>query len=166
MVGGVDSGKGPVHGIRPLVDRSAQDMLRVVVGEEEFHVAGVFKIPSLLDGENLLLDGVVHPRKERATSIGIVGRNTRHHVGNDDSLEMVLVFQRILDRQQSAPRLAEEEEIGGVETKRLTHLLDLIDKTLKLPKRGFVGLVARHGAELSVVVNLDAFAWEKGIANF
>ena len=38
--------------------------------------------------------------------------------------------------------MAEQEEVAGVQAKRLAHLLDLVDKARCLPEFGYVGLAA------------------------
>ena len=52
--------------------------------------------------------------------------------------------------------MAEKKEIVGVETQRLTDLLDLIHEAIHLPEGVVVRLVAVEGAQLIVVVVLDS----------
>lgn len=62
----------------------------------------------------------------------------------------------VLHPQQTAPRLAEQEEVARVEPEGDADLLHLVDETGKVPQRHVVGLVAAEGAQLVVVDDLDA----------
>jgi len=55
---------------------------------------------------------------------------------------VLLVTQRVLDRQDAAPGMAEQEEAAGIEPESLAHLLELVDEPVDLPERGVVRLVA------------------------
>ena len=79
---------------------------------------------------------------------------------------MLLVLERVLDRQRAAPGLPEQVEVGAIEAERLAHLLHLVDEAWDLPQIRVVGLIAVGGAELIVVVVLDPGGREIGVAGF
>ena len=68
---------------------------------------------------------------------------------------MLLVPQRVLDREHAAPGVPEQEEVVPVQPQRLADLLDLVHEARQLPQLRLVRLVAVEGAELVVVVVLD-----------
>ena len=47
---------------------------------------------------------------------------------------MLLVFERVLDGEYSAPGMAEQVEIAPVQPKRLTNLLDFLDEAGYVPE--------------------------------
>ena len=69
---------------------------------------------------------------------------------------MLLVLQRIFGGENSAPRVAQQKEVPGVQAECDTDLLHLVDEPVELPELRLVGLVAVERAELVVVVVLDA----------
>src|SRR5262249_43774912 len=71
-------------------------------------------------------------------------------------LQLRLVLEGVLHCENAAPRVPQEIEIVPVESERLSHLLDLFDESREIPQRRVVWLVAVGGAELIVVVVLDA----------
>jgi hypothetical protein len=46
---------------------------------------------------------------------------------------MLLITQRVFERENAAPRMTEQKEIVGVETECATYLLNLFDKAWHLP---------------------------------
>ena len=67
---------------------------------------------------------------------------------------MLLVLERVLDREHRAPRLAVQVEV--LETERGPDLFDLLPEALDCPERLVVRLVRVGGAELVVVAELDS----------
>jgi hypothetical protein len=66
------------------------------------------------------------------------------------------VSERVLDREDAAPRLSVEHEALRTEPECDPDLLHLVDEPLHLPQGGVVGLVAVVRPELVVEVVLDA----------
>jgi hypothetical protein len=46
---------------------------------------------------------------------------------------VLLVVQGVLDGEQPAPRLAEQDEVAGVQPERTADLLHLVDEAVELP---------------------------------
>ena len=69
---------------------------------------------------------------------------------------MLLVLEGVLDREDAAPGVPEQVEVVLVEPERLADLFDFFDEAWQFPEFGLVRLVAVVGAELIVVVVLDA----------
>jgi hypothetical protein len=63
-------------------------------------------------------------------------------VADDQALQLLLVSQRILDGQQTAPRLAIQDEVLAIETERASDLFDLVDESVDRPKLGIVRPIA------------------------
>ncbi len=145
-----------VHRVRPLIGWRTQNVEDVVVRNQQLHVARVLELSPFLQTFDLGKHRLVHRRHQHFLGVLVVGRDTGHHVGNHEPLEMLLVFQRILDGQNPAPRVPEEVEVLLVEPERLPDLLDFFDEAGRVPQLGRVRLVAVDGAELVVVVVLDA----------
>ncbi len=78
-------------------------------------------------------------------------------------LDVLLVLQRVLDGEDAAPRMAQEEEVVSAQPQREPHLLDLVDEPVEVPQIGVIGLVAVSRAELVVVVVLDACSREVAV---
>src|SRR5580704_9071879 len=66
------------------------------------------------------------------------------------------MVQRVLDGQDTAPRMAEQDEVVPIEPERLADLLHLVDEAVEVPQRRLVRLIAETGAKLVVVVVLNA----------
>src|SRR5438132_7337635 len=62
--------------------------------------------------------------------------------------------------------MAHQIEVVAVQTKRVAHLLNLIDEPVDLPKVWIIGLVAVGRAQLVVVEVLDAGRWEIAVTGF
>ena len=58
-------------------------------------------------------------------------------------LRLLLIFERIFDREHPAPAMAEQAEVVLVELERLADLLDLLDEA----RRGPQIVVVRAGRE-------------------
>jgi hypothetical protein len=69
----------------------------------------------------------------------------------------------ILHREQTAPGLAEQHEVGLIESESPADLLDLIDEPVSLPQRRVGGMVAAERSELVVVVVLDTGGRKTGV---
>jgi hypothetical protein len=79
---------------------------------------------------------------------------------------MPLVFQRVLDGEQPAPRLSEQIEILLIDLQRGPDLLHLLDEAREIPQIRFVRLIAERRSELVVVVVLDARRREIAVEGF
>ncbi len=76
---------------------------------------------------------------------------------------MLLVAQRILNRQNPAPGVTEQEKIAAIESQGLAHLLHLIHKTLDLPEISVIGLAAVMRTQLIVEIELDSRLGQKTV---
>ena len=134
--------------------------------DQEAHVAGVAIV--LRGFETLQLGEYrwIHAGVEDAIGVGVVSRHTRHHVGDDQGLEMCLMREGVLESQQASPRMSEQIEVVALEPQCLAHLLDLVDEAGGLPELRRLGLIAVMGAELVVVVVLDARTREVAVERF
>jgi hypothetical protein len=82
----------------------------------------------------------------------------------DIMFEMIRpVLQRVLGREQAAPRRAEEVEVVFVQPEGLADLLDFLDETRQVPQLGIVRLVAVVGPELIVEVVLDPLGRKEAV---
>ena len=111
-----------------------------------------------LEALDLREDVLVHRGHQDVGRVVVVEPRARHHVRDHEALEVLLVMDGVLHRQDPAPRLPEQHEVAAVEVERLADLLDLVDEPGEVPQRRVVGLVAAERAELVVVVVLDARA--------
>ena len=68
---------------------------------------------------------------------------------------MLLVLERVFDRQYASPRMTQQIEIVAIQAKCDTHLFDFLDEARNFPQRRFIGLVAVSRAKLIVVVVLN-----------
>src|SRR5262249_58738654 len=73
-------------------------------------------------------------------------------------LQILLIPERVLEREQAAPRVSEQVEVAPVQPERLANLLHFIDEAGQLPEARLVRLVAVGRSELIVVVVLDSGA--------
>ena len=125
----------------------------------------IFRLGILLRGFKLFdtrKGSLVHGRHEDLTCVTVVGRNRRHHVGDDDALDVSAIAKRIFHSQDATPRVAEQEEVGVVQAQGNSHLLDLIDEAVEIPQRRVGGLVTSVRPELVVLDHLDARGDETG----
>ena len=77
--------------------------------------------------------------------------------GDDHPLEVLLILQRVLDGEDAAPGMPEQEEVVAIQPERDPHLLHFLDVVVDAEeRRHVVGLVAVVRAQLVVVVVLDA----------
>ena len=152
----VDVREAALHRLRPVVGGHPQRVVLVVVrGSSSSMYRGFSMSPaasSALISASTAWSIVGH---QHLLGVGGVGRGARHHVGDDQAAQVLLVRQGVLHGQDAAPRLAVEHEVLAVQAQRLADLLHLVDEAVKLPQRRLVGLVAEPGAELVVVVVLD-----------
>jgi len=103
----------------------------VAAVDEEHSYRGVVR---LLDGPDLRERVLVHRRGEYLLCVRGVGRRARHHVGDDEPAQLVLVRERVFDREDAAPRVAVENEVAPVQTERLPDLFDLVHETIEFPQ--------------------------------
>ena len=78
-------------------------MLDVVLGHEQLVVSGVVGVAGGLQSLDLGDRRRVLCRDEHVRRVPVVGRDAGHHVADDQALQLLLVGQRVLDRQQTAP---------------------------------------------------------------
>ena len=95
---------------------------------QEFHVARVVGILGRLEPLDLGEGGLVHRRHQHVVRVGVVRGAARHHVRDDQPLEMLLVRERVLEGENAAPRVAEQIEVGAIEVERLADLFELFDE--------------------------------------
>ena len=126
----------------------------VMLVGQQLHVPGVLDVALGLQRLDLGQRLLVHLRHEHLLGVGVVGRDAGHHVGDDEPAQVLLVVQGVLGGEQPAPRLAEEDEVGGVQPERGTDLLHLVDEAVQLPQGWVTGVVAETRPELVVVVVL------------
>ena len=120
--------------------------------------------PARLERLDLGQRSLVHLRHQHLLGVSVVGRDARHHVGDDQPAQVLLVAQGVLDGQDPAPGVAVEHEVVPVQPERPADLLDLVDEPVELPQRRLVRLVAVARAELVVVVVLDPGRGEVAVA--
>ena len=155
----------PVHRLGPLGGGHPEDVVLVVVRDEELHVARVLVVPLGLEPLDLRESLRVHRRHQDVPRVGVVGRDARHHVGDDEPAQVLLVLQRVLDGEDAAPRLARAERSSRWSRPSAARTCSTSSTNRGISHRaGVVGLVAVVGAELVVVVVLDAGAGEPAVA--
>src|SRR5262244_496864 len=79
---------------------------------------------------------------------------------------MSLVLERILESQNAAPRLAEQEEVVPSQAESLADLLHFLDEAGGLEQRRIIGLIAVGRAKLVVIVVLDSCRRQVAVERF
>src|SRR6266545_3875122 len=74
--------------------------------------------------------------------------DARARVGEDEAPHALWMVERILQREDAAPRLA--HQVHWAESERCPHCLELLDEARDDPERGVVGHVRLSAAELVV----------------
>jgi hypothetical protein len=77
---------------------------------------------------------LIHRGHQDVGRISVVERDAGHHVRDHEPLEVLLMVDRVLHRQEPAPRLPEEHEVVPIQAERLPHLLHLIDEPRQFPQ--------------------------------
>ena len=67
--------------------------MNVVVLDEQPHLARAFGLPSGFERLDLGERCLVHLRHEHLLGISVIGRDARHHVGDDQAPEVLLVAE-------------------------------------------------------------------------
>ena len=102
---------------------------------QELHVARVLVLLRRLEALDLGQHRLVHRRHQHLRRVLVVGGDARHHVGDDEPLQVLLVLERVLHGQDPAPGVAEQVEVVLAEPERLADLLDLLDEARRSPQR-------------------------------
>ena len=98
-------------------------MQQVVVLHEELLVPGVVSGAFGLEPLDLRQHDLIHGGHQDVVGIGVVEPCARHHVGDHQALEVLLVMYGVLHREDPAPRLPEQHEVTAVQTQRLANLM-------------------------------------------
>ncbi len=89
--------------VGPRIKWRAQDVMNIVVLHQQLHVTRVLVVLRCLERSDFRKDRRIDHRHQHALGIFVVGRDTRHHVGNDQPLQVMLIPQRVLEREDAAP---------------------------------------------------------------
>ena len=100
---------------------------------QQFHVFRVVGLAPGLERLDLGQHRLVHLRHQHLLGVVVVRRDAGHHAGDDQSAQVLLVVQRVLDGQDAAPGVAEQDEVVPIQPERLTDLLHLIDEAVQVP---------------------------------
>ena len=115
-----------VHRLRPLIGWHAQEVLLKVMLHHQFNIPRILVLSSGFKAFDLRQGRLIHGWHQHLLGVLVVGRNAGHHIGDDEALHILLVLERILDGQNTAPRMAEEVEIALIEPQRLPDLLHFL----------------------------------------
>lgn len=141
-------------------------MFRIEVGHEQLHILGIREIFGCLDAADRIEYGRVHLSGQHFVGITAVIGTARHHVGDDEPLEVALVFQGVLHGEDAAPGVAEEEEVGTVEAQCGPNLFNLFHVTGEVPEGSVARVIGMATAELVVVDELDALGGQEALEAF
>jgi hypothetical protein len=97
------------------------------------YVTRVLDVASRFEGFDLRKHSLVHRGHQDLLGVCRVGRGARHHVGDHQAAQMLLVSHRVFEGEQPAPRLAVEDEVAPVQAEGLPNLLHLVHEAVKLP---------------------------------
>jgi hypothetical protein len=100
---------------------------------QEFHVSGVAGVAGRLQRLYFGQRCLIHVRHQDLLGVGVIVRDAGHHVGDDESAQVLLMPEGVLDGQDSAPRMAVEDEVAAVEPESTADLLHLVDEAFWLP---------------------------------
>ena len=78
-------------------------MLLIKVGHQQFHVARIAEILVLFDGSDFGQDLGIHLFRKDFGGVFPIFGGTGHHVGNDESFEVLLVFEGVFHGQNATP---------------------------------------------------------------
>ena len=110
--------------------------------DEQVHVARVVILFLSFEPFDLRKCLLVERGHDDIVRICVVCRNAGHHVRDDQSLQVLLVREGVFECEDSAPGVAEQEEVVVIEAQGLPNLLDFVDETWDFPQFGLVRLVA------------------------
>jgi hypothetical protein len=119
----VDVAERPDYRVGPILHRHPQHVVHIVVLVEQLAVTRVPGLPGGSHALDLAKRSLVHRGHQDGLGVPVVRRDAGHHVRDDQPLEVLLVAQRVLDRQDATPGAAEQEEVVGIEPESLAHLL-------------------------------------------
>ena len=146
--------------LRPWLQ--AADVMVVIMLLQQLHEAGIGKVLACFDVAYFSEYCRIHLLGQYLVGILTVLGRTSYHVGDNHSLQVLLIFQRVFHGEYASPRIAQHKEVAAIGTDGLSHLLYLFDKTLSGPQAAISRLVAVIRTELIVFVELKTFAQEEG----
>ena len=154
-------GKRTIYRLWPLCRWQTQDMLFIIIGHKDFHVLGICIGAPGFHG----IDGIhqcrVHLLCQYFIGVFAVIRTTRHHIGNDQCFQVLLVLQGILHGQDTAPGMTQQVKVIFRQPQSSSDLFYFFHKTREIPVCRVIRVIRETATKLVIIYEFNPFLWQE-----